>query len=108
MATFSNTDVRTASLKCFAAILSSHAPLAEVESWLASAGNCEHRHGNNMSAKPVVDDEQNGKGMDATEVARPWVMTHCLRLFSADGKVAFMCVNLCEVYICHRMSTSSG
>ena len=92
VATFSNTDVRTASLKCFAAILSSHAPLGEVESWLLPGDNCEHFQSNRTSAKTL--DEQNGKGVDAAEASRPWVMSHCLRLFSTNGMVESACIVL--------------
>ena len=99
MATFSNTDVRTASLKCFAAILSSHSPLVEVESWLLPGDSI-------TSGK--TSGEQNGKGMDATEVPRPWVMTHCLRQFSTNGMGTVYCPCLYKVYVCHRLSTDSG
>jgi len=109
VATFSNTDVCTASLKCFAAILSSHAPLSEVESWLLPGDNCERSQSNGTSAKN--SDEQNGKEVDGVEVPRPWVMTHCLRLFSANGMLVAVCIvlsaTLLRSCICYRLSTDS-
>ena len=76
----SNSDVHMACLKCFAAILSSHAPLTEVEAWLSSSGNdSEQHHGNKPSAESTNQKTAN------KAPARPWVISHCLKLFGNNG-----------------------
>ena len=77
----SNSDVHVACLKCFAAVLSSHAPLTEVEVWLSSS-----RNSSGEQSKACTSELTNQK-MAAKTPTRPWVISHCLRLFGANGTV---------------------
>lgn len=85
----SNSDVHMACLKCFAAILSSHAPLAEVETWLSSGSDGEQPHDNKASTEST-----NQKVADKTP-ARPWVISHCLKLFGNNGIYILMWLSCC-------------
>ena len=76
----SNGDVHMACLKCFAAILSSHAPLTEVEAWLSSSdGNTEQSRSCKITAELT-----NQMAVDKTPT-RPWVVSHCLKQFGNNG-----------------------
>ena len=75
----SNSDVHVACLKCFAAVLSSHAPLTEVEAWLS--GNTGEQ------SKASISELANQKVAGGKAPVRPWVISHCLKLFGANGTV---------------------